>query len=303
MKVAIAGGTGSLGRRIAADVARSGDEVVILTRSPRPDIAHRQVVWDGRTVGDWAGELAGATVINLAGELVDRRPTPANIDLLRSSRVVPTRTLLEGARRNAEPPALWLQMSTLAIYGDAGEAVIAEGHPAADGPPQMPGVARPWEDAVADAVAGRVVVLRAALVLDRGAPAYERLARLTRFGLGGRIAGGDQWVSWIHIDDFLAAISWLRNDPSLAGVVHLTAPEPVRNRDLMAAFRHALHRPWSPPTPRWLVRLGAWAMRTDPELALTGRRCIPRRLTDTGFVFEFANLDAALADLADRPVS
>jgi uncharacterized protein (TIGR01777 family) len=300
VKVVLAGGTGSLGRRLADRVAQRGDQVVILTRHPREGVAHRQVVWDGRTVGDWADELAGATVVNLAGALVDRRPTAANIELLRASRVEPTRALIEAAERCTRPPSLWLQMSTLAIYGDAGETIVDETHPVADGPPQMAGVARPWEDAAHACVARRVVIMRTGLVLDRGTPAFERLARLSRFGLGGRIAGGDQWVSWIHVEDFLGAVERLRDDESLAGVVHVTAPNPVHNRDLMAAFRHALHRGWSPPTPRPLVNIGALMMRTDPALALTGRRCVPRRLADAGFSFTYPTLESALGELLGR---
>ncbi len=148
MKVVIAGGTGSLGRRLADDFAGSGDDVVILTRAVRPHIEHRQVDWDGRTVGSWAAELAGATVINLADELVDRRANPKNIELLRRSRVEPTRALVEASLGLTTPLPFWLQMSTLAIYGDAGQDIIDEKHPAADGPPQMAGVARPWEQAV-----------------------------------------------------------------------------------------------------------------------------------------------------------
>src|SRR5918994_2934777 len=136
MKVVIAGGAGSLGRRLADDCARRGDEVTILTRAPRDGIAHRQVTWDGRTVGPWRAELEGAIVVNFAGELVDKRPTTKNIELLRRSRVEPTRALLEAASTLTTPPSLWLQMSTLAIYGDAGQDIVDEEHPLADGPPQ-----------------------------------------------------------------------------------------------------------------------------------------------------------------------
>jgi NAD dependent epimerase/dehydratase family enzyme len=129
VKVVIAGGTGGLGRRLADDVASRGDDVVILTRSARPDIAHRQVAWDGRTVSAWASELTGAVVVNLAGEIVDRRPTARNIELLRRSRVDPTRALVTASSQLSEPPVLWLQMSTLAIYGDAGQEVVDETHP------------------------------------------------------------------------------------------------------------------------------------------------------------------------------
>ena len=192
MNVVIAGGSGSLGRRIADDFASRGHDVVVLTRTVRPGAAHRQVEWDGRTVGPWASELESALLINLAGELVDRRPTDRNIEMLRRSRVEPTQALAEAAEGLTVPVALWVQMSTLAIYGDGGQALIEEGHPVAEGPPQMAGVARPWEEAARGARADRSVVLRTGIVLDRGAPAFERLTHLTKLGLGGRIGPGDQ---------------------------------------------------------------------------------------------------------------
>jgi uncharacterized protein len=297
MKLVMAGGTGSLGRRVAADFRRRGFEVVVLTRSPRPDLDLRQVVWDGRTVGAWAAELEGAIVLNLAGELVDRRPTPKNIELLRRSRVGPTQALVEASRTLSSPPALWLQMSTLAIYGDAGEDVVDEDHPPAAGPPQMAGVARAWEHTVEGAKAERLVVLRTGIVLDTGTPAFERLAKLTRFGLGGRVGSGAQWISWLHIDDFSSAVRFVTEASSLEGVVHVTSPNPVRNEQLMATLRSRMRRPWSPPTPTPLVHVGAWLMRTDPALALTGRRCIPRRLQEAGFEFRHPELDEAIAAL------
>jgi NAD dependent epimerase/dehydratase family enzyme len=106
VKVVIAGGAGALGRKLADDCARDGDEVVILTRRPRDEIAHRQVSWDGRTVGSWSTELEGAIVVNLAGELVDKRPTVKNIELLRRSRVEPTRALVEAASNLTTQPRL-----------------------------------------------------------------------------------------------------------------------------------------------------------------------------------------------------
>jgi uncharacterized protein (TIGR01777 family) len=296
-RVVIAGGTGSLGRRLADDLAARGHEIVVLTRSPRPDAPHRQLEWDGRTAGPWSAELEGSVLVNLAGALVDRRPTAANVELLRRSRLEPTLALVEAARRAAVPPSVWIQMSTLAIYGDAGQEVLVDGHPPADGPPQMAGVARPWEEAAQEGNAGRQVVLRTGIVLDRGSPAYDRLVRLARRGLGGRIGDGRQWVSWIHVDDFLAAVRFVLDDDSMSGVVHVTSPVPVQNRELMAAVRRHAHRPWSPPTPRLLVRLGARAMGSDPALALTGRRAVPHRLVEAGFAFRQPDLDGALADL------
>ena len=300
MKVVLAGGTGSLGRRIAADLAARGDEVVVLSRSPSGDGPGRQVRWDGVSAGPWAVELGGAAVINLAGELVDRRPTMANIDLLTESRVRPTRALRQAAAGLAVPPAAWIQMSTLAIYGDAGDTILDETALSADGPPQMAGVARAWETAAIGATARRQIVLRTAVVLDPGTPAYERLTWLTRWGLGGRIGSGQQWVSWLHIADFLAIIRYCLDDQGLAGVIHATSPEPVRNAEFMAAFRRAWDRHSALPTPGWLLKLGAVLLRTDPALALTGRRCVPARLVGHGFAFCYPRIGPALDDLRSR---
>jgi NAD dependent epimerase/dehydratase family enzyme len=189
VKVVLAGGSGALGRRVAADLSARGDDVVILTRSPAGDGDFRQVGWDGATVGPWASELTGAALINLAGELVDRRPTAAGIDLLTRSRVQPARALAEAAASLPEPPSVWIQMSTLAIYGDAGDAILDETAPPAQGPAQMAGVARAWEDAASGAAAQRQVTLRTAVVLDRGTPAYARLSGLVRWGLGDLRSG------------------------------------------------------------------------------------------------------------------
>jgi uncharacterized protein (TIGR01777 family) len=205
MKVVIAGGSGALGRRLCDDLEGRGHDVVVLTRQPRPG-RHRQVPWDGRTVGAWSRELAGSAVINLAGELVDRRPTARNIELLTRSRVDPTRALVAAAATLPAPVPVFVQASTLAIYGDAGDRLLDESTPPADGPAQMAGVARAWEDAAAAVRAERLVVLRTGIVLDRGTPALDRLLALTRWGLGGRVGPGRQWVSWIHIDDWLAIV-------------------------------------------------------------------------------------------------
>lgn len=300
MKLVLAGGSGALGQRLAAGAARRGDDVVVLTRSPRAGSAFRQVQWDGRAAGPWQRELAGAIVVNLAGELVDRRPTTANVRLLTESRVQPTRALAEAAAQVRPQPALWVQMSTLAIYGDAGETVLDESAPPADGPAQMAGVARAWEQAAIGVAADRQVILRAGVVLEPGTPALNRLSALTRWGLGGRIGDGRQWVSWLHAADFDAIMQRVIADPSLTGVLHATSPQPVSNRELMAALRTVLRRPPSPPAPVPLVRLGALLMRTDPALALTSRRAVPGRLLAAGFEFRHPALLPALQDLLRR---
>jgi uncharacterized protein (TIGR01777 family) len=298
MRIVVAGGSGALGRRLCDRLAERGHDVVVLSRRAG-STRHRTALWDGRSVGPWADELQDSAVVNLAGALVDRRPTPGNVRLLTSSRVQPTQALARAAAGRNVP--VWLQASTLAIHGDAGERLVTEDTPPADGPPQMADVAKAWEAAAADAPAGRKVVLRTSIVLDRDTPALDRLAGVVRWGLGGRVGSGQQWFSWIHIEDWLRlAVQLLEGRGpagALSGVVVATAPEPVRNEDLMRILRATLHRPPSPPTPTWAVKLGSLLLRTDPALGLTGRRAMPARLLDSGFAFEYPRLDAALSDL------
>lgn len=301
MKVIVAGGSGGIGRRVCTDLGQRGHDVVVLTRAARQDSAYRQIEWDGKTVGPWASELAGAAVINLCGAIVDRPPTPANVALLTRSRVEPTTALVQAADSIDTPPVAWIQMSTLAIYGDAGDTVLDESARPADGPAQMPGVARPWEEAARGARVARQVILRTGIVLDPYTPAMKRLAGLVRLGLGGRIGTGKQWVSWLHFADFQAIVRACLDDQALTGVVHATSPNPVTNVELMSALRHVLHRPAAPPTPAWLLRFGAFFLRSDPALALTGRRCVPGALTRAGFEFAFPVLDPALRDLLAAP--
>lgn len=303
MRIVIAGGTGSVGQALARQLSTQGHSVSVLTRSIRPranfdELGISQLLWDGRTTDpSWSTELAGSVLINLAGELVDRIPTEKNIALLESSRVTPTATLARAAREFGRP-ALWLQMSTLAIYGDAGEQVLSEGAQVAQGPRQMAGVARSWEAAVVATDAERLVWLRTAVVLQPNTPALNRLVTITKLFLGGRISHGRQWVSWIHESDFLKAIDFIIANDSLRGPVHVTSPQQVRNHELMTALRHRLGRPWSPPTPELLVKVGArFVFRTDAQLALTGRRAEPSKLLEASFQFDFPQLDKALANL------
>lgn len=312
MKVVVAGGRGALGRRLVADLAGRGHEVVVLTRSPRAGLPS-QLGWDGVTVGGWRSALAGAVVVNLAGELVDRRPTPANVALLTRSRVEPTRALGSAATGLDPAVPVWVQASTLAIHGDAGEALLDDTAPPAAGPPQMAGVATAWEAAAADVPAGRTVVLRTSIVLDRDTPALDRLRGLVRAGVGGRVGSGRQWFSWIHVEDWLRVVRWCSGlsdpaEPGLpdadvplpSGVLAVTAPEPVRNAELMATLRRVLRRPPAPPIPAFAVRLGSIPLRTDPALGLTGRRVVPSRLLEAGFTFRYPHLEPALRDLLSR---
>jgi uncharacterized protein (TIGR01777 family) len=275
---------------------------VILTRRADAAVPFRQAVWDGRTVGDWATELDGpdTAVVNLAGKLVDCRPTERNIASLCDSRVQPTRALVEASQQLDTPIRHWIQCSTTAIWSDAGETRCDESTPTPAGLPQMTGVAQPWEAAFAGANTSQGVVLRTSIVLDAQSPALRRLAMLTRFGVGGRVGNGRQWFSWIHIDDWLAiarSCLGLTDIAIPAGVLVAATDNPVRNAELMATLRRQLRRPPAPPTPAFVLKVGAVLLRTDPALGLTGRHATSKVLGPCGFRFSHPHIEGALADL------
>lgn len=310
MQVVIAGGSGTLGRALSAALTAAGHEVVVLTRSPRPEGEHperqrgmvRDVRWDARTAGGWAAELAGEEValVNLAGRLVDARPTPATIADLTRSRVEATRALVEASRDLERPLRRWVQASTTAIWSDASEERLDESSPIPIGLPQMTGVAEQWERALDGAHSERTVILRTGVVLEANTPALDRLLLLARLGLGGPVGTGRQWVSWIHVRDWvrivLAALG-LEGPALPAGVVVASAPHPVRNAELMRTLRRAVGRRVGLPTPAPVLRLGALLLRTDPDLGLTGRHATSRVLEQAGFGFEHPQLDSAIQDL------
>lgn len=306
-RVVIAGGSGALGSVLADDLAARGMDVVVLTRRPSTGARHRQVGWDGVNLGPWAAELEGCHgLVNLAGQLVDARPTTANIERLRSSRVRATRALVLASQQLERPVERWVQASTTAIWSDAGEVRVDESSPIPHpGLPQMTGVARPWEEAAADANAQHLVTLRTSIVLDRDTPALNRLLLLTKVGLGGQVGNGRQWFSWIHVEDWLTiARAALGVEPGLDlpdGVVVAATPNPVRNHELMATLRRATGRRVGIPTPAPLLRLGAIALRTDPALALTGRHATSTILAEAGMRWRHPNLDEAITSLVAAP--
>ncbi len=274
---------------------------MLLSRRPAaPEGAIRTVPWDGRTVGAWAGELAGASaLVNFTGRSVACLYTPENRREIIASRVDSVAALASALAVCPRPPPVWVQASSLAIYGDPGDRVCDETAPAAAG--FSAEVCRTWEQEFFSRTvpAGtRRVALRIGFVLGRNGGALEPLARLAGWYLGGTVGDGRQYISWIELGDFCSVCRWVIDRPDTLGAYNVTSPEPVTNADFMRELRRALGRPWSPPAPAWAVRLGArWLMRADPGLALTGRRCVPRRLTEEGFRFQHRDLGATLREL------
>ncbi|MDB6139862.1 MAG: epimerase [Verrucomicrobiaceae bacterium] len=298
-RIILAGGSGFLGRLLATTLAARGDEVVVLTRRPKADESPaRAVYWDGRTLGPWAAELEGAdAVVNLAGKNVSCRYTPEALREINVSRVDSVHVVGDAIRRCARPPAVWVQTGSLAYYGDPGGRECDEEAPAGEGIPAETCVR--WERAFADSPTPgtRRVWLRISFVLGRSGGALPLLERLTRLFLGGSVGHGRQYISWIHELDMMRLFLRAIDEPDMRGVYNATGPSPVPNAGFMRELRRALHRPWSPPTPAWAVPIGCWFMGTEPVLALTGRRGIPRRLLREGFTFQHPCLPEALAHL------
>jgi uncharacterized protein (TIGR01777 family) len=310
MKIVIPGGTGQLGHLLARSFRAAGDEVVVVGRGAGGD--GRTVPWDGRTVGPWAAELDGAdVVINLAGRSVNCRYTEANKKEMMSSRVDSTRAVGLAIARAVRPPRVWLQMSSAAIYAHRFDAANDEATGLIGGDePGVPAywrfsidIVKAWEQAQAEAEtpATRKVAMRTTMVMspDRGG-VFDVLLGLTRRGLGGTIAGGRQWMSWVHGADFVRAVALLIERADISGPVNITAPNPLPQRDFMAALRAASGTRIALPATRWMAEIGAFFLRTDTELTLRSRRVVPGRLRDAGFTFEFPEWPAAAADLVAR---
>jgi uncharacterized protein (TIGR01777 family) len=159
-----------------------------------------------------------------------------------------------------------------------------------------------WEEAFNSVRTPRTrrVLLRISFVLGRGGGALVTLARLARWFLGGPAGSGRQWISWIHVEDLCRIVHRAIEDENLSGLYHATSPNPVRNRDFMTELRRALHRPWSPRAPTWAVNVGCFLMRTEAELALRGRRCVPGRLLAEGFEFRYPEVRGALSEIFGR---
>jgi uncharacterized protein (TIGR01777 family) len=235
--------------------------------------------------------------VNLAGRSVNCRYTEENRREIVQSRVDSVKAIAEAIRRAGTPPEVLVQAGSLAIYGDPGERDCDEASPPGTGFSAETCVA--WEEAFAgDAIAAtRRVLFRIGFVLGRDGGALEMLARLTRRFLGGRVGSGQQYISWLHVRDMIRIALWAIDSVDASGVFNATGPNPVTNETFMRALRHALRRPWSPPTPAWAVALGARFMDTEPSLALEGRKCVPKRLSEQGFVFEFPELGPALGEI------
>lgn len=308
MKIVIPGGSGQVGTILARAFHRGGHDVAVLSRQPqvRP---WRVVAWNGATLGNWQREIDGCdVVINLAGRSVNCRYTAANRDEILQSRVLSTRVVGQAIATAVRKPRVWLQASTATIYAhryaspnDEHTGILGGNEPDAPDTWRFSiDVARAWERALEEAVVDgtRKVALRSAMTLSPDAGGvFDTLLGLARRGLGGSAGDGRQFVSWIHHEDFAAAVRWLIDRDDIEGAVNVAAPNPLPNAEFMQVLREACGVRLGLPAKKWMLEIGAVFMRTETELILKSRRVVPARLLEHGFKFKYPAWRDAARDL------
>ena len=276
----ICGGTGAIGRRLAASLEADGHNVTIVGR-------RGPTTWD-----ELPRVIEGAaSVVNLAGKPVACRWTRVNLREIARSRVETTaavRRAVEGADR---PPRAWVQASAVGFYGSRGDDVLDESEAAGEG--VLADICRAWE-----AEATGAIVARVGVVLQRDAGAWPVLKRLARLGLGGRAGDGRQWVPWLDVRDAVRALRFVVGHGG-AGAFNVCSPNPVTNAELMRQARRAAGVRVGAATPAWAIRLGRRVAGVPDEPALASLRCVPTRLLEVGFEFAHPALDGPRVD--DNP--
>jgi len=290
-KIVIAGGTGFIGRYLSKRFTEQGYRVLIISRDSR------HVDWANAPAMIQALEQADA-LINLAGKSVDCRYTEKNKSLIMRSRVDTTRMLQRFIDQCECPPALWINSSTATIYRHAEDRAMDEGS-GEMGSGFSVEVARAWEQAFFEkpCAATRKVALRIAITLGKSGGVMVPYTNLVKYGLGGRQGNGKQMFSWIHIEDLFGIIQFLLSDRNAEGIFNAASPYPVTNKVFMQTLRDVLKPFICLPSPKFLLKAGAYIIHTETELILKSRWVIPSRLTAGGFVFRYPKLEEAVRNL------
>jgi uncharacterized protein (TIGR01777 family) len=288
MRVTVTGATGTIGRSLVDALTARGDEVTSLSRSTN---------WpDPKTAGPPLDTLSGQDgVVHLLGEQIAQRWTDDAKREIRDSRILSTRNLVAaiGELPEGERPKVLVSQSGAGWYGHRGDERLDESAPAGDD--FLARLSAGWEAEAraAEALGVRVVVNRTGMVLSPSGGALAKMMPFFKAGVGGPVAGGRQYVSWIHLDDVVGAILFELDTDAASGPVNLTAPEPATNRELSKALGSALRRPAVAPVPALAVKALYGEMA---DIVTTGQRAVPKRLTELGYTFRRPELEAALLD-------
>jgi uncharacterized protein (TIGR01777 family) len=294
MRVTVTGGGGLIGTSVVAALRARGDEVTILSRSG----SGASVGWDPLAGPAPASALDGRDgVIHLAGEPIAQRWSPAVREAIRASRTTGTANLVAGIEAAPQRPRVLVSASAVGFYGDRGDERLTEESAPGDG--FVSEVCVAWERAAlaARGLGLRVCVLRTGVVLDRHGGALAKMLPPFRIGVGGPVAGGRQFISWIGLGDLAQLYLAALDDPRFDGPLNATAPSPVTNAEFSRALGRALHRPAALPVPAAALRLLYGAMA---EIVTGGQNVVPARLLELGHAFERPELDDALADALAR---
>jgi uncharacterized protein (TIGR01777 family) len=297
MRVLVTGATGLIGSALCDALLARGDEVVGLTRDPERARPNNPTVrwhaWQATTERPPADALAGVDgVVNLIGEEINQRLTDDAKVRIRESRLVGTRNLLQAIEAAPDTPSVFIGQSAIGYYGDRGAKILDEESQPGEGfTAEIP---IDWEVAErkAEGIVPRVVIFRTGLVLSKHGGLMKQLLLPFKLGVGGPIAGGEQFMSWIHIDDEVGLILWALDNEGVSGTINATAPNPVTNRDFSNALGRALHRPSFMPVPKLAVT--AMRGRELADAVAGGARVLPRRALDMGYEFRHPDLDEAL---------
>ena len=301
MKVLVTGASGFIGASLCDALLVRGDTVVGLTRDPEKARAtNPNVSWHpwAPTLERPAAEVFDGVdgVVNLLGERIDQRWTEEAKQRIMESRRTGTHNLVGTiAQLGERKPRVLVNQSAIGVYGDRGEAIVDESAEPGEGFDAE--VVREWEAAAREVepTGVRLVVVRTGHVLDPGGGLLAKLLTPFKLGAGGPLAGGRQYMSWVHIDDEVGILLWALESERVEGVVNSTAPNPVTNRELSKALGHALHRPASLPVPGFALDLMYGS--EFGKVLRGGQRVVPRRALDLGYEFRHPKLDEALEDL------
>jgi uncharacterized protein len=297
MRALVTGASGMIGSTVADALLARGDEVVGLTRNPDAARSANPAVrwhrWDPALERPPAEALEGVDgVLNLLGESIDQRLTDSAKKRIVESRETATRNLVASIAAADQRPAVMVSQSAVGYYGDRDDEIVDESSEPGEGFAAELPIA--WEAAAREVekTGVRLVVVRTAPVLDRRGGLLKRLMLPFKLGLGGPIAGGDQYLPWVHIDDEVGILLWALDEEKVSGVVNASAPEQVTNREFTKALGRALHRPAVLPLPKF-----ALSAVVGSELAGTiagGQRVAPRRTTELGYEFRYPRLEPAM---------
>lgn len=299
MKIAVTGATGTIGREVVRALSKRGDEPVALSRDPDRARAIlgadvEAVAWrDPKSEPAPAEALAEAAgVIHLLGEPLDQRWTDAARREIRDSRVLTTRNLVATMRDTGPRLRVLVSQSAVGYYGPRGDEPVSESEPA--GTDFLAGVVKEWETEAlaAEQEAGvRVAVCRTGVMLSGEGGALAKMMTPFKLGVGGPVAGGRQYMSWIHRDDVVGAMLLCLDDDRASGPINVTAPAPATNKELSKALGRAIHRPALLPVPGLAVKILYGDMAS---IVTTGVRVVPKRLEELGYEFRHPQLDEAL---------